>query len=99
MAKGGNGIPLVGHWNGDPLDGFVETETAGANPQGMDGDIVPHGFFHDSSYLGTDVLSRFHPCGPRDEDSGQGSASAQLRSKCQVVLDKAAPGRVHKGKL
>jgi len=70
MAKGGNRIPLVDHWNGDPLDGFVAAEAAGANPPGMDGNIVPHGFFHDSSHLGADVLSRFYADGPRDEGPG-----------------------------
>ena len=60
----------MGRWNGDPLNGFVETGTVGANPQGMDGDIVPHGFFHDPSHLGTYVLSRFYPGSPRDEGFG-----------------------------
>ncbi len=77
MAKGGNGIPLMVHWHGDPLGGFVETEIVGANPQGMDENIVPHGFFHDSSRIGADVLSRFYPGGPHHEGFGEGSASAQ----------------------
>lgn len=70
MAKGGNRIPLVGHWNGDPLDGFAETETARDNPQGMDENIALHGFFHDPSDFGIDLLSRFHPGGPLDEGFG-----------------------------
>jgi len=70
MAKGGCGIPLVVHWHGDPLGGFVETEIAGANPQGMDGSIIPHGYFYDSSCIGADVLSHFYPVGPHHEGIG-----------------------------
>ena len=77
MAKGGHGIPLVDRWNGDPLDGFVETEIAGTNPQGMDGNVLPHGFFHDSSHFGIDVLFRIYPDDPYDEDPRQESTSAQ----------------------
>lgn len=68
MAKGGNRIPLVDHWNGDPLVGFVETETVGANSQGMDENGLLHWFFDDSSHFSSAVLSRFYPRGACDED-------------------------------
>ena len=70
MAKRGNRIPLMDHWNTDHLGGAVETEITGAHSQGMDGDVVRGGFFHDPSHLGINVLSRFHPHGPCDEGSG-----------------------------
>ena len=77
MAKRGNGASFLGHWHCGSPGGFVETETARANLQGMDGNIVRHGFFHDSSRIGADVLSHLYPGDPRDETPGQGCASTQ----------------------